>query len=319
MSLGLGGAQLGNLYHAMSDDTARAVVDTAWARGIRYFDTAPHYGLGLSERRLGAALAGRGRDEFTVSTKVGRLLVDNPGGAGERDTEGFDVPRTLVRRRDYSRDGVLRSLESSLDRLGMDRVDVAFVHDAEDHVEEALAGALPALAELRDQGVLRGIGLGMNFDVVLAEFVRRAGTHIDVVLVAGRYTLLEQPALDELLPLCEERGVRVVAAGVYNSGILATHTPGTTYDYAAAPPGLVARATRIAEVCARHGVELPHAAVALPAAHPAVTSVLVGAATPAEVEANADRAATPVPAALWADLVAEGLLRADVPVPKEVP
>ena len=317
MTLGLGGAQLGNLYRAMSDDTARAVVDTAWARGIRYFDTAPHYGLGLSERRLGAALQNRPRGEYTISTKVGRLLVDNPGGAGERDTEGFDVPRTHLRRRDYSRDGVLRSLEASLDRLGLDRVDLAFVHDPEDHVEQALAGALPALAGLRDQGVLRGIGLGMNVDAVLAEIIRRTDVHIDVVLVAGRYTLLEQSALDDLLPLCVERGVRVVAAGVFNSGILATHSPGATYDYVAAPPELVDRATRIAQVCARHDVELPQAALALPAAHPAVTTVLVGADTPAQVEANADRAATPVPAALWADLVAAGLLRADVPVPKE--
>jgi D-threo-aldose 1-dehydrogenase len=315
--LGLGCGPLGNLYHAIGDDQAAATIDAAWDAGVRFFDTAPHYGLGLSERRLGAALAGRPRDEYTISTKVGRLLVDNPGGAGERDTEAFDVPRTHVRRRDYGRDGVLRSLESSLDRLGMDRIDVAFVHDAEDHVEEALAGALPTLAGLRDQGVLRGIGLGMNFDTVLADLVRRADVAIDVVLLAGRYTLLEQPALDDLLPLCEERGIRVIAAGVYNSGILATHTPGTTYNYGTAPPGLVARATRIAEVCARHGVELPHAAVALPAAHPAVTTVLVGAATPAQVEANADRASAPVPDALWADLVAEGLLRADAPVPEE--
>jgi D-threo-aldose 1-dehydrogenase len=313
--LGLGCAQLGNLYRAMSDENARAVVDTAWECGIRYFDTAPHYGLGLSERRLGAALAGRPRDEYVVSTKVGRLLVDNPGGAGERDTEGFDVPRTLVRRRDYSRDGVLRSLESSLARLGLDRVDIAFVHDAEDYVEETLDGALPALIELRDQGVLKGIGLGMNFAGVLAGFVRRAD--VDVVMIAGRYTLLEQPALDELLPLCERRGVRVMAAGVFNSGILASPEPGGTYDYAAAPAGLVARARRIAGVCARHGVELPRAAIALPAAHPAVASVVLGASSPAQVHANADRAAAPVPSALWAELVAEGLLRADAPIPRE--
>ncbi|MGH3879462.1 MAG: aldo/keto reductase [Actinophytocola sp.] len=315
MKLGLGCAQLGNLYRAMSDDTARAIVDTAWARGIRYFDTAPHYGLGLSERRLGAALAGRTRDAYVVSTKVGRLLVEHPGREGERDTEGFDVPRTHKRRRDYSRDGVLRSLESSLARLGLDRVDIAFVHDPEDHVDEALTGALPALAELRDQGVLRGIGLGMNFDSMLAEFVRRAD--VDVVMIAGRYTLLEQPALDELLPLCEERGVRVMAAGVFNSGILASRTPGDTYDYAAAPPELVARARRIAEICERHGVELPRAAIALPAAHPAVESVVLGASSPAQVDVNADRAAAAVPVALWADLVAEGLLRADAPIRQE--
>ena len=311
--LGLGCAQLGNLYRAMSDENAAAVVDTAWAHGIRYFDTAPHYGLGLSERRLGAALAGRPRDEYVISTKVGRLLVDNPGGAGERDTEGFDVPRTLVRRRDYSRDGVLRSLESSLDRLGTDRVDIAFVHDPENHVDEVLAGALPALVELREQGVLGGIGLGMNLDAVLAEFVRRAD--VDVVMIAGRYTLLEQPALDELLPLCEKRGVAVMAAGVFNSGILASATPGRTYNYAEAPAPLVARAARIAEVCARYGVELPQAAIALPAVHPAVASVVLGASTPAQVVANATRAAAPVPAALWSSLIAAGLLRADTPFP----
>jgi D-threo-aldose 1-dehydrogenase len=312
MMLGLGCAQLGNLYRAMSDETAAAVVDTAWARGIRYFDTAPHYGLGLSERRLGAALAGRPRDEYVLSTKVGRLLVADPDGAGERDTGGFDVPREFVRRRDYSRDGVLRSLESSLERLGTDRVDIAFVHDPEDHVEEALTGALPALVELREQGVLREIGLGMNFDAVLAGFVRRAD--VDVVMIAGRYTLLEQPALDELLPLCAERGVAVLAAGVFNSGILASPVPGGTYDYEPAPAELLARARRIAEVCARHGVELPRVAIALPAAHPAVRGVVLGASTPAQVEANADRAAAPVPPALWAELIAEGLLRADTPV-----
>ncbi|MCT2588221.1 aldo/keto reductase [Actinophytocola gossypii] len=314
-NLGLGCAQLGNLYRAMSDETAAAIVDTAWARGIRYFDTAPHYGLGLSERRLGAALADRPRDDYVLSTKVGRLLVDNPGDPGERDPEGFDVPATHVRRRDYSRDGVLRSLESSLERLGADRIDIAFVHDPEAHVDEALTGALPALVELREQGVLRGIGLGMNFDDVLAEFVRRAD--VDVVMIAGRYTLLEQPALDELLPLCEQRGVDVIAAGVFNSGILASDTPGHTYNYDAAPTALVERATRIAEVCARHRVTLPEAAVALPAAHPAVASVVLGASSPAQVEANAARASARVPGALWADLVAEGLLRADTPLPEE--
>ena len=297
----------------MSDETAAAVVDAAWQRGIRFFDTAPHYGLGLSERRLGAALADRSRDAYVLSTKVGRLLVDNPAGAGQRDTEGFDVPATLARRRDYSRDGVLRSLEASLARLGTDRVDIALVHDPEDHVEAALTGALPALAELREQGVLGAIGLGMNYDSVLAGFVRRAD--VDVVLIAGRYTLLEQPALDGLLPLCAERGVAVLAAGVFNSGVLAN--PGGTYDYQAAPSEVVARAARIAAVCERHGVEPTRAAIALPAAHPAVACVLVGAETPAHVEANADQFAAPVPPALWAELVAEGLLRADAPLPKE--
>ena len=307
MRLGLGCAQLGNLYRAMTDETATAIVDTAWLTGVRYFDTAPHYGLGLSERRLGTALRDRPRDEYVLSTKVGRLLEENPAYAGERDTDGFDVPATLVRRRDYSRDGVLRSLESSMDRLGTDRIDIAFVHDAENHVEEALSGAIPALLELRDQGVLQGVGLGMNFDRVLAEFVRRSD--VDTVMIAGRYTLLEQPALDELLPLCEERGVRVMAAGVFNSGILATPTPGTTYNYKSAPADLVARAQRIADVCARFGVDLPTAAIAMPARHPAVEAVVLGASSVKQVESNATRAATEIPPELWQSLTGEGLLR----------
>ena len=307
MRLGLGCAQLGNLYREMTDETAAAIVDTAWDTGVRYFDTAPHYGLGLSEQRLGASLRGRPRDEYVLSTKVGRLLEENPAYAGERDTEGFDVPATLVRRRDYSRDGVLRSLESSMARLGVDRIDIAFVHDAEDFVEEALAGAIPALIELRDQGVLRGVGLGMNFDRVLAEFVRRSD--VDTIMVAGRYTLLEQPSLDELLPLCEERGVRVMAAGVFNSGLLAKPTVGTTYNYEEAPPELVERARRIADVCARFDVELPAAAIAMPARHPAVEAVVLGASSVRQVESNAARAAVEIPPELWETLTAEGLLR----------
>lgn len=309
--LGLGCAQLGNLYRAMTDEHAAAIVDTAWDQGIRYFDTAPHYGLGLSERRLGAALAGRPRDEFVLSTKVGRLLEENPDFAGEKDTDLFEVPGTLRRRLDYSRDGALRSLESSLERLGLDRIDIAFVHDPDNHVEETLAGALPALIELRDQGVLGGVGLGMNVPGLVAEFVRRAD--VDTVMIAGRYTLLEQPALDELLPLCEKRGVAVMAAGVFNSGILAAPTPGGTYNYSAAPAELVARAQRIADVCGKYDVELPAAAIGLPLAHPAVASVVLGASSPRQVVDNAARGAVTIPAELWAELVAEGLLRADVP------
>jgi D-threo-aldose 1-dehydrogenase len=308
MRLGLGCAQLGNLYRAMSDESAYAIVHEAWSQGIRYFDTAPHYGLGLSERRLGAALAGLPRDEYVLSTKVGRLIEPNPAYTGvERDTQGFDVPAALVRRLDYSRDGVLRSLEASLARLDMDRVDIVFVHDCEDHVDEALAGAVPALVELREQGVVSHVGLGMNFDDILARFVRESD--VDTVMLAGRYTLLEQPALDELLPLCVERGVRVMAAGVYNSGILATPSPGTTYNYAAAPPELVEKARRIADVCTRFGVELPAAAIALVAAHPAVESVVLGASSAAQVRTNVARASVEVPPALWAALVEEGLLR----------
>jgi D-threo-aldose 1-dehydrogenase len=292
----------------MSDESAYEIVDEAWSLGIRYFDTAPHYGLGLSERRLGVALAGRPRDEYVLSTKVGRLLEENPAYAGERDTEGFDVPATIVRRRDYSRDGVLRSLESSLERLDSDRIDIAFVHDCEDYVEEALTGAVPALIDLREQGVVSHVGLGMNFDQLLARFVRESD--VDTIMLAGRYTLLEQPALDELLPLCVERGVRVMAAGVFNSGMLATPTPGANYNYAAAPPELVERAQRIADVCGRFGVELPAAAIAMVAAHPAVESVVLGASSVAQVQLNVARSSVEVPAELWPALVEEGLLRA---------
>jgi D-threo-aldose 1-dehydrogenase len=308
VNLGLGGAQLGNLYRAISDERAYEIVDEAWSLGIRYFDTAPHYGLGLSERRLGVALAGRPRDEYILSTKVGRLIEKNPAYTGvERDTEGFDVAADLVRRLDYSRDGVLRSLEESLARLDVDRVDIVFVHDCEDYVDEALAGAIPALVELREQGVVSHVGLGMNFDKVLARFVRE--TDVDTIMLAGRYTLLEQPALDELLPLCVEKGVRVMAAGVYNSGILATPSPGSTYNYEAAPREPVERARRIADVCGRFGVELPVAAIAFVAAHPAVESVVLGASSVAQVKQNVARSSAEVPPALWEALVEEGLLR----------
>lgn len=314
--LGLGCAQLGNLYHAISDETAAATVRRAWDEGVRYFDTAPHYGLGLSETRLGAALRAFPREEYVLSTKVGRVLEPNPGGAGALDDQGFAVPAAYKRRWDFSRDGVLRSFEDSLTRLGLDRVDIVYVHDPDDHFEEALSGAFPALRQLRDQGVIGAFGAGMNQAPMLAEFVKR--TDLDVLLVAGRYTLLDQPALDELLPLCLDRGVRVVAGGAFNGGILATAEPGGFYDYAEAPPELVEKARRIAEICARHGVELPEAALALPMAHPAVVSVVVGAHDPSQVSVNARRARAAVPSSLWTELVDAGLLRPDVVIAEGV-
>lgn len=314
--LGLGCAQLGNLYHAISDETAAATVRRAWDEGVRYFDTAPHYGLGLSETRLGAALRAFPREEYVLSTKVGRVLEPNPGGAGALDDQGFAVPAAYKRRWDFSRDGVLRSFEDSLTRLGLDRVDIVYVHDPDDHFEEALSGAFPALRQLRDQGVIGAFGAGMNQAPMLAEFVKR--TDLDVLLVAGRYTLLDQPALDELLPLCLDRGVRVVAGGAFNGGILATAEPGGFYDYAEAPPELVEKARRIAAICARHGVELPEAALALPMAHPAVASVVVGAHDPSQVSVNARRARAAVPSSLWTELVDAGLLRPDVVIAEGV-
>ncbi|QLQ36535.1 aldo/keto reductase [Micromonospora robiginosa] len=306
-AVGFGAAGIGNLYRGVTDDDARGAVDAAWGAGIRYFDTAPHYGLGLSERRLGAALAGRPRAEFSVSTKVGRILVPSPDTADRRDdAAGFDVPADHVRRWDFSADGVRRSLESSLDRLGLDRVDVALIHDPDDHWRQAVEQAYPALHELRAQGVVGAIGVGMNQWQMLERFV--SDTDVDTVMLAGRYTLLDQSAARTLLPRCRERGVGVLAAGVFNSGVLATETPGRTYDYGPIPQPLYDRALRIAEVCRAHGVTLPQAAIAFVARHPAVATVVLGAKSPAQVRRNAACTGTPVPASLWTDLVAQGLV-----------
>ncbi|KJK43071.1 aldo/keto reductase [Lentzea aerocolonigenes] len=316
--LGLGTSPLGNLYAEVTDHEARAVIDAAWEAGVRIFDTAPHYGLGLAEKRLGAALKDRPRDEFLLSTKVGRLLVPDPSGVGRLDDDGFVVPATTRRVWDFSADGVRRSLESSLDRLGLDRVDVVYLHDPDDHWEQAAGEALPALVELREQGVVGAIGAGMNQWQMLARFVRESEVDaVDVVLLAGRYTLLEQPALAELLPLCAERGVDVLAAGLFNSGLLARQDvpDDATYDYRTAPADVVARARRIAAVCARHGTTLPAAALWFPFGHPAVTGALIGARSTAELHANLAAFAEPPPPGLWADLRDEGLLEAEVPTP----
>jgi D-threo-aldose 1-dehydrogenase len=309
--LSLGTAPIGNLGRPVADDEWRGALAAAWEAGVRYYDTAPHYGLGLAERRLAEGLAGR--DGFVVSTKIGRLLAPASGDA--MDTEGFAVPATHVRVRDYSRDGVLASLESSLERLGLDRVDLLLVHDPDDHYREALDGAFPALEELRSQGVIASYGAGMNQAEMLADFVRE--TELDVVMLAGRYTLLEQGALDDLLPECQARGVSVVAAGVFNSGLLARERPreGATYNYAPAPPELRARAGRIADVLERHGTSLPVAAAQFALAHPVVATLCLGARSAAQVQRNAALLDDPVPGAAWRELVAEGLLRPDAPVP----
>lgn len=306
--MGLGTSQLGNLQRAVTDDDALATVQAAWEGGIRYFDTAPHYGLGLSEQRLGRALGAYPRDEIVVSSKVGRLLVPSPESADERDDEGFDVPAELRRVWDFSRDGILRSVEQSLTRTGLDRFDVLYLHDPDDHFEQASTEAVDALIELREQGVVRAVGAGMNHAAPLAELIRRAD--VDVVMCAGRFSLLDDEALHELLPLALDRGVGVVAAGVYNSGILGSPRPRADahYDYRPAPRDLIARAERIAELCRAHGVTLPAAALAYVARHPAVTSVVVGARSAAQVEENLRRRATPIPDALWLDLAEAALI-----------
>ena len=307
-ALGFGAAQLGNLYQAIDEETAAAAVDGAWAAGIRYFDTAPHYGLGLSERRLGSALAGRPRDEFTVSTKVGRLLAPTPHRAHLTDDQGFEVPADHRREWDFSADGVRRSLDSSLTRLGLDRVDIVLLHDPDEHWEQAVRQAYPALHELRSQGVVGAIGAGMNQWQMLERFVTE--TDIDVVMLAGRYTLLEQPAVQTMLPRCLERGVAVLAAGVFNSGLLATDSPpgDANYNYRPAPAALHEKALRIAEVCRRHGVTLPQAAIGFAAAHPAVVSVVLGARSAEQVVRNAALFEAGVPQELWSALQAEGLI-----------
>ncbi len=306
--LGFGASQGGNLHRVTTDDEFTAAVDTAWQGGVRYFDTAPHYGLGLSERRLGAALRHRPREEYVVSTKVGRLLVPSPEDAHRRDAEGFDVPATHRRVWDFSRDGVLRSVEASLDRTGLDRLDIAYLHDPDHHWEQAVSQAVPALIELRDQGVVGAIGAGMNQSAMLARFVQE--TDIDVVMCAGRYTLLEQGAADDLLPAAEDRGVGVVIAGVYNSGLLSRDRPpaDASYNYQQAPPELIERARRIAEVCETYGVTLPQAALAYVRRHPAVISTVVGVRNGTQMAEALRRSAAAVPDELWAALASAGLL-----------
>jgi D-threo-aldose 1-dehydrogenase len=289
--LGLGTAPLGGLFAAVTDDEAAAVVERAWELGIRVFDTAPLYGSGLAERRLGRGLRTRPRDQYVLSTKVGRLLR-----AGEPDANFRGAP-ALGPVFDFSHDGALRSLEESLERLGLDRVDVALIHDPDDHYDEAIAGAYPALERLRDEGTVAAIGAGMNQSELLARFARE--TDIDCVLVAGRYTLLDRGAADELLPLCEERGIDVIAAGVFNSGVLAD---GETFDYAPAPREVRSRVVELREITVRWEVPLTAAAVQFPARHPAVACVLMGCRSAGEIEQDVALFERPVPDGLWTEL-----------------
>lgn len=303
--LAFGGAAIGNLFTEVSDEQAHEAVTAAWERGIRYFDTAPHYGLGLSEQRLGAALKAHPRSEFTISTKVGRRL--EPSGAGGDDLANcFAVPAAQRRVWDFSADGVRRTLEASLERLGLDRVDVVYLHDPDDHAEEAFREGYPALEKLRSEGVVGAIGAGMNQTEMLTRFVR--DTDVDVVLCAGRYTLLDRSALTDLLPAAVEQGVSVVVGGAFNSGLLADPQPGATYNYAQAPGELLDMALRMKEIAGRHGIGLRAAALAYCASHPAVASVLVGARSAAEVRDCADQFATAVPDAFWQELRETGLL-----------
>jgi len=294
----LGGAQLGGLYRVTTDEEAWETLERAWDAGVRRFDTAPHYGAGLSERRLGAFLATKPRDEFTVSTKVGRLLVPT-----DEDTEGVDGFFGGDRNRrvlDYSADGVLRSVEDSLGRLGLDRVDTLYVHDPDDHVDQAVSEAVPALVRLREQGVVQHVGAGMNFTEPLIHIVTE--TDADQIMLAGRYSLLDRSAEAELLPRCLERGVQVVTVGVYNSGLLADPVAGATYDYAEAPVELLERARQVQRVCAAYDVPLRAAALQFPLRHAAVTQVGVGCRGAAQVEDNLAMFTVDVAEELWHEL-----------------
>ncbi|MBM3828749.1 MAG: aldo/keto reductase [Actinobacteria bacterium] len=297
-ALGLGCAPLGNLYRAIDDESATAVVDAAWEAGIRFFDTAPLYGNGLSERRVGAALARRPRKDFVLCTKVGRLLQSPEAGA-HVDTIFADAPR-LEPVYAYSRDSVLRSIEESLSRLGLDHIDVVHVHDPDNHEQEALTGAFPTLIELREQGVISAVGCGMNQWQMLDRFVQRVD--LDCILLAGRYTLLDRSGADVLLPRCVEREVGVVIGGVFNSGLLADPIVNSTFDYGPAPESIRDKARGLAGVCSARGVSIVAAAVQFALRHEAVSSVVVGAQTVAELEIDVGAAVAPLPADLWVDL-----------------
>jgi D-threo-aldose 1-dehydrogenase len=309
--LGYGAAAVGNLYRAVDDEAAQRLLDAAWDAGIRYYDTAPHYGLGLSERRLGEMLRRRPRDEFVLSTKVGRLLQPDPEGATRRDDDLFEVPADQRRVWDFSESGVRRSLEDSLGRMGLDRVDVLYLHDVErsdGDVGEAIDRGVAALARLRDEGLVRAVGIGSS-DLGAIERALRTDA-IDLVMLPGRYTLLEAPASDVVLPLCEERGVGIVNVAVFNSGLLASSEPSEAshYEYRQVPRDKLMRAQELARACRELGVELPTAALHFSARHPSVVSVVVGADTPEQIRENAARIAEPVPEQLWETLGEKGLL-----------
>ena len=304
----LGCAPIGGLYTPTDPQTAAEGLTAAWQAGLRTFDTAPHYGVGLSEERLGEFLSGEPRSEFVVSTKVGRLLVPT-----DQDVEGaegfFGTPRR-TRVRDYSRDGVRRSIEQSCERLGLDRVDIALIHDPDDYWEAAIGEAYPALEELRREGVVKAIGAGMNQAAMLERFVTESD--IDCVLVASCFSLIEESASTSLFPACRKRGIAVLAAGVYESGILASPKPGSHFRYEAPPPEIIARVDRITSLCALYDVALPVAALHYVLAHPDVTAVVIGARSPAHVRQNVDYLHEDVPRELYDDLAANGLV-ASVP------
>jgi D-threo-aldose 1-dehydrogenase len=303
--IGFGTAPIGNLYRETPEHIARAALDAAWEAGIRYFDTAPHYGLGLAEQRLGRALARRSRAEYVLSTKVGRLLVPNSRPAGCDLAEGmFAVPDALTEVFDFSADGVRRSLDDSLRRLGVDRIDIALVHDPDDHVEQAINEAIPALLALREEGVVGAVGVAMNQWQAPLQMVRQ--TDLDVVMLAGRWTLADRSGAT-LLEACADAGVSVLAAAPYNSGLLAVDRPGddATFDYGPVPAEVLARVGAMADLAAAYGARLPELALQFPLRHLATAAVVAGLRSPAEVHAAIRRIRASVPPQLWSAIELE--------------
>lgn len=316
--LGFGAAPLGNLFRAISDSDADALLAAAWAGGVRYFDTAPLYGLGLSETRLNRFLRDKPRGDYLISTKVGRLLAAVPQGTGDGAGKWVDVP-SRKERFDYSHDGVLRSVEASLERLGLDRIDLLYAHDLDifthggaaamdARLAEFMSGGYRALCRLRDEGVIAGFGAGLN-EWQPCDWLMARG-EFDIFLLAGRFTLLEQSALG-FMDRAAAQGVGVVIGGPYNSGVLATGPrPGATYDYAPASAEVLQRVARLQAVCAAEGVALVKAALQFPLLHPAVVSVIPGGQGMSEMESNLAAAAAVIPERLWQVLAAEGLIPA---------
>jgi D-threo-aldose 1-dehydrogenase len=321
-ALSYGGAPIGNFNGVFSDADSQDMVSQAWDQGIRYFDTAPGYGNGLSEHRLGHALRRRDRKELVLSTKVGRVLtptLDAPSTNGQY----LDIP-PFVAGYDYSYDGVMRAVEQSMQRMLTDHFDALFIHDCDRYTHgsaapelfhQAIVSAFPALESLREQQVVKAIGFGINETDLMIEAVK--ATDVDVCLLAGRYTLLEQEPLDELFPICEEQGVGIVLGGVYNSGILATGPiSGARFNYAPADANILAKAGQLQDVCRRHDVPLPAVALQFAYAHPVVVSACIGARDEKQQTRNAELFESSVPGELWDDLRAADLIRSDAPIPQ---
>ena len=293
--LGLGTAQLGGLFSSVDDSEGQALIDTAVAQGIRYFDTAPHYGKGTSEKRLGKYLSRYPRNSWVLSSKVGRLLVPT-----EKEDDSFflDADNSVERLNDYSESGIRRSFEDSLERMGVDSIEIVYIHDPDDFADEAIHQAYPALEKLRSEGLIKSIGLGMNYNEIPTRMINE--TDVDVIMNAGRYTLLDQSAADELFPAALRKGVSIVSVGVFNSGVLANPNPDSHYFYEPAPAHIIERALQFQSALKEFGVSLQQAAIQFPTRHEAVKCVVVGCRSAASLQENIANFDAPISAEAWA-------------------